>query len=849
MTDFETLGAFYLGKQYDLASKTREQDLMMYDSRDLTTHAVIIGMTGSGKTGLGIDLLEEALIDRIPVIAIDPKGDLGNLALRFPRLSTEDFKPWVDPQQAETASLSLDAFAEQQAATWKKGIESWGQSSERIQRLVDSADVTIYTPGSTAGKPLSLLKAFDAPAAAIMNDAEALQERVNATTVSLLSLLGITADPVSSREHILIANILSHSWQEGRNLDLAALIGAIQSPPFSSLGVMPLDTVFPAKDRTILAMQLNNLLAAPGFQSWLQGDPINTASLLFDASGKPRGSVVSIAHLSDAERMFFVTLLLADILAWARSQPGTSSLRAILYIDELFGYMPPVANPPSKQLLLTLLKQARAFGLGIVLSTQNPVDLDYRGLSNTGTWFIGRLQTERDKMRVIEGLEGAAGGQAFDRAAVERDIAGLGKRVFLMHNVHAAEPVTFETRWTLSYLAGPMTREQIRTLTTGKFANVAEAGAVASTNPTSNAATDQPPSPVPASTSAYTSVNAPAPTAIQNKPANASGFTGGGPSGSTSSAPVLPADIQQFWIEPSVAVSASDVIEYRPAILGLSDVSLSNTKLGIAEQRRVALLTSVDDGPISLDWNNAERVTMEPTRLSARAKQGARFEPIPSAASNSRNYSAWSKALQQWLVSNESITIFRSSMYKAVSSPNQSEREFRIQLQQLAREDRDAKSDALRQKYASKVASMDEKIRRAEQALQREQQQASKVKTDTLISFGKVVGAFFGTRKISASAISQLGTAAKGVTRSSQQAGDVARASENIEALMEQKAALEAEMQQEIDAITGKDGALTEPLETVTVSPKSSDVRVQFVALVWLPSILDATGIRTEVWR
>ncbi|MFN9116758.1 MAG: helicase HerA domain-containing protein, partial [Gemmatimonas sp.] len=325
MTDFETLGAFYLGKRYDIPSRTRQDDFVLYDAKDLTTHAVIIGMTGSGKTGLGVGLIEEALIDRVPVIAVDPKGDLGNLALRFPALVPSDFRPWVDPQQATNAGLTPDAFAEQQAALWKSGLAGWGQDGARIQRLSDAADVTIFTPGSTAGRPLSLLKAFDAPPAAIRDDAEALQERVNATATSLLALLGIDADPISSREHILLANLLHHAWAEGRSLDLAGVIGGIQHPPFTSVGVMPLDTVFPPKDRMTLAMQLNNLLAAPGFQTWMHGEPLDTASLLYDAHGKPRGSVISIAHLGDAERRFVMTLLLADILAWVRTQPGPGS--------------------------------------------------------------------------------------------------------------------------------------------------------------------------------------------------------------------------------------------------------------------------------------------------------------------------------------------------------------------------------------------------------------------------------------------------------------------------------------------------------------------------------------------
>ncbi|MBO9469292.1 ATP-binding protein [Endozoicomonas sp. G2_2] len=466
MQDYEKLGAFYLGREHDLASGKTGTAPLLYDAKDLTTHAVIIGMTGSGKTGLGVGLIEEAAIDGVPVIAIDPKGDLGNLLLTFPDLAAADFEPWVDPAAASTRGKTIAAHASAQAELWRKGLASWNQDGARIRRLKEAAEFGIFTPGSTAGIPISVLSSFDAPSAALRDDAEAFAERIQATAISILTLLGIDADPLSSREYILISNILQHSWQAGRSLDLPGLIGAIQSPPIKRIGVMDLEAMFPAQDRFALAMQLNNLLASPGFATWMQGQALSARSLFYTDEGRPRVSVLSIAHLTDAERMFFVTLLLGEIIAWMRAQPGTSSLRAVLYMDELFGYMPPTANPPSKTLFLTLLKQARAYGLGLVLSTQNPVDLDYKGLSNTGTWFIGRLQTERDKNRVLDGLEGAgAGGGPFDRGAMAQTLAGLGKRVFLLHNVHETEPVVFHTRWALSYLPGPLTREQIRRLT------------------------------------------------------------------------------------------------------------------------------------------------------------------------------------------------------------------------------------------------------------------------------------------------------------------------------------------------------------------------------------------------
>jgi len=429
--DFEKLGVFYLGKRKD------NNDLLLYDSKDLVTHAVCVGMTGSGKTGLCIGLLEEAAIDNIPALIIDPKGDLSNLLLNFPGLTAEEFAPWVNEDEARAQNLEPAEFATQQADLWTNGLAKWGQDGARIQKLRDSADFTIYTPGSNAGVPISIMKSFAAPDEKTLADREMLRDRISATTTSLLGIAGIDADPVRSKEYVLISNILDHAWRNGQDLDLGLLIAQIQKPPFSKVGVMDLNAFYPEKERFTLAMALNNLLASPGFEAWLQGVPLDVGQLLYTDKGKPRIAILSISHLSDAERMFFVSLLLNQTLSWVRAQSGTTSLRAILYMDEIFGYFPPVANPPSKKPLLTLLKQARAFGLGVVLATQNPVDLDYKGLANTGTWFIGRLQTERDKARVMEGLEGAtaqAGGR-FDRAKMEEILAGLGKRVFLMNNV------------------------------------------------------------------------------------------------------------------------------------------------------------------------------------------------------------------------------------------------------------------------------------------------------------------------------------------------------------------------------------------------------------------------------
>ncbi len=477
MPDLNSRNHFYLGRDHNLATGETDADApLLYSSKDLTTHAICVGMTGSGKTGLCLSLIEEAALDGVPVIAIDPKGDLGNLLLAFPDLEVENFRPWVDESAATRKGLTPEELAEKTANLWRNGLADWNQGPERIQQYNDACERLIFTPGSSSGIPLTVLKSFDAPPPQLRDDDEAMGERISSAVSGLLALLGIDADPVQDREHIFLSNVLKHAWDRGQDLGIAEMIAEIQSPPFDKVGVMGLEQFYPEKQRTKLAMELNNLLASPTFAGWMKGQPLNIDQLLYappdatsaDSGGhrKPRLSIISIAHLDDSQRMFFVTILLNEVLAWMRTQPGTSSLRALLYMDEVFGYFPPVGNPPSKQPMLTLLKQARAFGLGVVLATQNPVDLDYKGLSNCGTWFLGRLQTERDKARVIEGLEGASAqaGSSFDKQAMEATLAALGSRVFLMNNVHDDAPRVFHTRWAMSFLCGPLARDKIEQL-------------------------------------------------------------------------------------------------------------------------------------------------------------------------------------------------------------------------------------------------------------------------------------------------------------------------------------------------------------------------------------------------
>ncbi len=455
--------AFYLGRIFDPKNNQITTQAVAYDPADLTTHAVVTGMTGSGKTGLCINLLEEAALQGIPAIIIDPKGDLTNLLLHFPDLAPQDFQPWIDPEIARRAGETLEQASNAASLAWRKGMQDWGINHERLLALKNAAEFAIYTPGSDSGIPVSVLSSLNAPALDWNTDREILREKVSSTVTALLGLVGVRdVDPIRSREHILLSNLFENMWSQGKNIDLTELILQTQNPPFEKLGAFSVDTFFPPKERMALAMQLNNILAAPAFEAWREGQNLDVPALLFAKDGRPRHSIFYLAHLSDAERMFFVTLLLSAVETWMRTQPGTGSLRAILYMDEIFGYLPPTANPPSKEPLLRMLKQGRAFGLGLLLATQNPVDVDYKALSNAGTWFIGKLQTDQDKQRLLDGLTSAANGTP--RAALDQLISRLGKRVFVLHNIHAKQPVLFQTRWSMNFLAGPMTRTQIPAL-------------------------------------------------------------------------------------------------------------------------------------------------------------------------------------------------------------------------------------------------------------------------------------------------------------------------------------------------------------------------------------------------
>jgi len=781
--DFELPATFYLGAALDPATGERSTQPLLYDARDLTTHAVCVGMTGSGKTGLCLSLLEEAAIDGVPCIAIDPKGDLSNLLLSFPDLAPSDFEPWVDADEARRHGVSVSERAVQVAEQWKRGLADWGQDGARIQRFREGAEVALYTPGLASGRPLQVLQTLSCPDDDVLDDADALRARIEGVVGGLLALLGVEGDPLRSREHILLSNILHRCWTQGEDLDLGGLIRAITEPGFDRIGVMDLESVFPAKDRQGLAMTLNNLLAAPGFEAWLEGEALDIERLLYREDGRPRLTVLSIAHLSDAERMFFVTVLLNQVVAWMRTRSGTSSLRAVLYMDEVAGYFPPSAAPPSKAPMLTLLKQGRASGLGVVLATQNPADLDYKGLSNAGTWFIGRLQTDRDKSKVLEGLKGADG--ASDSGSLDQLISGLGKRVFLMHNVHENQPVRFHTRWALSWLRGPLGRRQIRDL-------------------------------------CKQTVGAPAPTvgvvpeAVEPEAAS--------PAAREIVRPVVPSDIREHFGEGSGA--------YHPMLMATARLHFVHTASGVdrwVEQTWLAELP--EEGPA--DWEAAEQLEDWP-RCSTTPESDVAFGELPAGGSRARSYASWSKQLKETLYRTQTSMTWRYPRLKLRSDNDEDRGLFAARVQLAIRERRDKELDKLKERYKKKMETLDGRILRARQKIEREQDQLRNQQWSTAASVGaSVLGALLGRKLVSVTTANKGATAMRSASRVLQEKGDIERARESLADLERQYRELDAEFAAALD----EKGSEWEPavveLEEVPLKPRKADLAVERVDLYW----------------
>ncbi len=801
MQDFERPATFYLGRPVNPEDGAILDEPLLYGAKDLCTHALIVGMTGSGKTGLGVGLLEEAALDGIPSLVIDPKGDMSNLMLQFPDLTPEQFEPWVDPGEAARKGQSVEEFAASTAEMWRAGLEKWGQTPERIQRLRDSAEFSVYTPGLRSGRPLRVLKSFAAPPAMMRENAEAMEDRAESSVTALLALIGVDADPLQSREAILLSNILLNAWRAGDDLDLARLITQVQDPPFDRLGVLDVESFFSKKERFKLAMTLNNMLASPGFGAWMEGDAMDVQSMLYTDGGKPKVTVLSLAHLSDAERMFFVSILLGEVVAWMRTQPGTSSLRALLYMDEIFGFFPPTAQPPSKKPMMTLLKQARAFGLGCVLSTQNPVDLDYKGLSNCGSWFLGRLQTERDKARVLDGLEGAMteGGKVPSRSEMDALLSGLGKRVFLLNNVHDDGPVTFHTRWVMSYLRGPMTRLELQELCGQDEADPIEE------------LLDTPATPPEESIPEAT------PKAAEPPP----------PSIPTDARPRVADGVEQRFLP-----SSDPATLFAPTLLARVDLHYVSARADVDLWKNAQLQVDLPANNVRLELDGF-RTHIDSDGIETETSCGpdATFAPLTSEASKKTTWRSWKASIKNHLYQNQVLTLWKSPEFKLVSEPGETREAFLMRVKEAAQEECDRQLKKLTDRYDSKLDRVREKVRKAEQKVAVQEDQYDSVRTSMWSRVGGILVSLLGRKRTRR----QVASAARNVSRARKEKSDIHRAEADLDQSMADLADLEREFKDGLEAIRDEFAGRDEELDDINISPRKSDIHFEVFSLVWVP--------------
>ncbi|MDD3343283.1 MAG: DUF87 domain-containing protein [Sulfurospirillaceae bacterium] len=782
--DYEKLKLFYIGKE-----KNSDGTLspLVYQNKDLTTHAAIIGMTGSGKTGLGISLLEEAAIDNIPSLIIDPKGDMGNLLLTFPNLLGSDFEPWVEEQDAINNGMSLSEHAQKIADLWRKGLSEDFQSPERIAKLKNAADITIYTPGSSAGVQVSILQTFCAPPKEILEDNDLLVSLVNSTLSSLLSLIDEKND-ASSKEAILLGSLLMNAYTQGQDLTLEELITRIVTPPFKKIGIFDVETFFTQDERLKLALKLNAIIANPSFKTWIEGEPLDISKLLYDETGKAKVSIFSIAHLNDAQRMFFVTLFLNHLLTWMRRQEGTSSLKALLYMDEIFGYFPPSSNPPSKQPMLTLLKQARSFGIGIILSTQNPVDIDYKGLSNIGTWFIGRLQTKQDKEKVIDGLSSASEG-AIDKNALMNLLSNLDKRVFILKNINEDGLKVFTTRWALSYLKGPISKEDIRKLMQVKQRQMPMAQA--SKQETTEPIKDQ-----------------------KNQ--------------NILSKPMISHLLEQRYSY----CSQSSTYDLQPTLFMSCSVHLNDASKNIDQTIECVYKIALKETMQSVEIERAQKGESIPFETKERTNSS--FFPVPTFIQNEHELKLLQKEFTDFIYRTCKLTLYKNDTFKLFSKQNESLSDFKIRLQDRLNETIDDAVDKLHQKYHKSSEALEKKLDMLSDRLEREEAQANVATTDTLISIGSsILGAFFGKSLATRTTIGKIATGARGANRVLRERNDIKRVEEEIQEVQADMDDLKGSLEKEIEAINEANQLSRLSIEEFYITPKRGDIYNIKQALVW----------------
>ena len=819
----DTKGKYYLGRLFDHKKGVTTDKALLYDPDDLTTHAVVVGMTGSGKTGLCIDLLEEAALNNVPALLIDPKGDVTNTLLHFPNLLPSDFEPWMNPDQARRENKSVEQAAEETASLWSNGLKEWDIDSERIKALQDAVDFAIYTPGSTVGLPVSILASLKAPDISWEKNQELLREKISGTATALMGLVGIKdIDPVRSREHILLSNIFEHSWSKGQDLSLKELILQTQTPPFTKLGVFDIETFFPQKDRFELAMLLNNILASPAFQSWIEGEDLDISSLLYRKDGQPRHSVFYIAHLSDAERMFFVTLLFSAVETWMRSKSGTTSLRAIMYFDEIYGYLPPVATPPSKQPLLRMLKQARAFGVGLVLVTQNPSDIDYKALSNAGTWFVGKLQTETDKERLLDGLEGALSG-GLDRRTYDRLISQLGKRVFLLHNVHEKADkagTLFQTRWAMNYLAGPLTRAQIPALNAlvGAQLSSTESTAKKTTQPKSTGEKGDMASKVEKTTQESAQVG-------------------------TKTAPATPQGVSEYFFPNNLGFSqakkdSGEMITgdyqnigmlYRPTLLAQARIRFFNQKYRLDMEKIQTALITAPDLRAGVRWEDFIIEAVIGKNIERQPDPRIRFSSLESPFSDGKLIKSLENDFADWCYRQSEVSIQANQELSVYAGPEISPEEFKKLCEEASEKMSGDDIKKVEAQFNRKLASIETKLKREERELEEGRSELSQRKMEEIGTHADTIIGLFSKRKRS------LSTSLTKRRMTQKAKADVEESQEAIEDYLEQLEELEAKMKEAMEEVKNRWAEKADQIEEIPLRPYKKDISINLFGIAWLP--------------
>jgi len=786
-------GQFYIGGDIEPSSGDQTGKARLYDAHDLTTHGVIVGMTGSGKTGLGIIFLEEALLSGIPALIIDPKGDMGNLLLNFPNFRPEDFRPWIDEGEAQRKGVTPDEFAAGTADLWKNGLAQWDIGSDRLTQLGMGADFSIYTPGSAAGIPMNIVGSLAAPDLDWDMEAETGRDEIEGFVSSLLVLAGIEADPISSREHILLSNIIEKAWMAGTDLDLAQLIAQVMDPPLRKLGVFEVDTFFPPKDRTALAMRLNGLVASPSFNAWMVGPPVDIQSILFAPDGKPRAAVVYLQHLGDQERQFIVTLLLSKMVTWLRRQPGTSDLRALIYMDEVFGFAPPTAEPPSKKPILTIFKQARAHGVGMVLSTQNPVDLDYKAMSNAGTWLIGRLQTERDKARILEGLKSASGAVDVDR--FDKLIGDLDKRQFVLHTTRSAEPSVMTTRWAMSYLRGPLTREEVTRLSDGAPEREASAAAERSATP-------------------------PAPAVAEDE---------------TVVAPTVATGVPTYHLDPAApwgseigAVPGGQRLQ--AGLVARVQLAYDDRYAGVDHKEEWEAVFF----PLGPSFNPANHLAVDYDNRDLRpgTPPGGTFLLTEAPLESAAFFKQAETDLKEWLYRNRQVEVFKNEPLKLYSRIGETEKEFAARCDDAAEDAADAEVATLRDRYRVKIDGVKDQLAAAERRVRElEVDTQSRRQQELVAGAGDLLSVFIGGKRRSRS----LSGAASRRSQTVRTQERLRSAQEKLSDKTTDLDDLEDDLSRDLIEITDRWNDAARNLQTIEIGLEKSDIAVDEMALMWVP--------------